>query len=183
MNTIIAENRDTTKKAKQLRRSGIVPCVIFGKSLEESISAQINQNIARQLHRTMRIGSKINVEFNGKLFHTLIKDLEYNNLLNEVVHISFLVMDETKPINSVADIVLVNKEKVSGVLKQIQTQIAHSALPEDLLDIVTVNLENMPIGTKLTVGDIPEFRNKKIQLLVDPDSVVLSISDRKRANP
>ncbi len=180
MNTIMAQKRDQAAKAKQLRRSGIVPCVIYGASLKESLSVQIDQSTARQLQRTKRNGSKVNIQVDGKTYPTLIKDLEYNGMNNEILHISFQVLDARKKFNSVADIVLLNKEKVAGILEQMQMQIPHAAEPEYLLDTVTVNLENMPIGTTLTIGDIPEFQSDKIELQADAGSIVLRISDKKR---
>lgn len=36
---------------------------------------------------------------------------------------------------------------------------------------------SMPVGTVLTVGDIPELRSEKIDLQVDPEEIVLRISD------
>ncbi|TCL59891.1 large subunit ribosomal protein L25 [Kineothrix alysoides] len=180
MNTILAQKRDQAAKAKQLRRSGIVPCVICGASLKESLSVQIDQSTARQLQRTKRNGSKVNIQVDGKTYPTLIKDLEYNGMNNEILHISFQVLDARKKFNSVADIVLLNKEKVAGILEQMQMQIPHAAEPEYLLDTVTVNLENMPIGTTLTIGDIPEFQSDKIELQADAGSIVLRISDKKR---
>ena len=180
MNTIMAQKRDPAAKAKQLRRVGIVPCVIYGAGLTESLSVQIDQRTARQLKRTKRNGSKVNIQMDGKTYPSLIKDLEYNSMNDEIVHISFHVLDTGKKFNSVADIVLVNKDKVAGVLEQIQMQIPHSAEPEHLLDTVMVDLENMPIGTTLRVGDIPEFQNDKIELQVDAGNIILRIHDKKR---
>lgn len=182
MDTIKAEMRGPAAKAKQLRRSGIIPCVISGAELKESLSIQMDQNTARQLKRTKRDGSKVDIQIDGKIYHTLIKDLEYNSLNDSIVHISFHVLDSGKKANSVADIVLLNKDKVQGVLEQMQMKIPHAAVPEYLLDTVIIDLTGIPIGTTLTVGDIPEFQSDKIELQVDPGNIVLRISDKKRAD-
>ena len=182
MDIIMAEMRNPETKAKQLRRSGIIPCVISGADLKESLSIQLDQNTARQLKRTKRNGSKVDIQADGKIYHTLIRDLEYNSLNDAIVHISFLVLDAAKKVNSVADIVLLNKDKVQGVLEQMQMKVPHAAVPQYLLDTVTVDLAGVPIGTTITVGDIPEFQSDKIELQVDPDSIVLRIRDKKRAD-
>lgn len=61
-------------------------------------------------------------------------------------------------------------------------QIPHAAESEYLIDTVTINLEGLPIGTTLTIGDIPEFQNDKIELLANPSNIVFRISDKKHAN-
>ena len=181
MNVIQAKLRDVTLKAKQLRRSGFVPCVIYGAGLEESLSVQIPSCEARQLRKAKRLGSLVDVQVEGKRYHTLIKEIEYNSIKNEIIHISFQSLEKGKKANSVADIVLLNKDKVQGVLEQIQMQVPHAAEPEYLLDTVTLDLEGCPIGTVITVGDIPEFQSDNIELQIDSNSIVLRISEKKRA--
>lgn len=180
MNMILAQKRDPAVKVKQLRRLGMIPCVIDGAELEQSLSIQIDQSVARKLKSTKRNGSKIKIKIDEETYSTLIKDLECNKLNGEVVHICFHILNAGKKVNSIADIVLINKDKVAGVLEQMQMQIPHAALPEYLIDTVTVDLENMPVGTTLTVGDIPEFQNDNIELQADASNIVLRISDKKR---
>ncbi|HWP80054.1 MAG TPA: hypothetical protein VN446_05370 [Candidatus Acidoferrum sp.] len=182
MDIIKAEMRDPAAKAKQLRRLGIIPCAISGAGLEESLSVQISQIAARQLRLTRRNGSKVDVRVGPKTYHTLIRKLEYSYLNDAVVHIGFDILDAGKKVNSVADIVLLNKDKVPGAVEQIQMQVLHAAEPEYLLDIVTVDLAGIPVGTTLTVGDIPEFQSDKIELQVDMDSIVLRVNDKRRAD-
>lgn len=182
MSIIKAEMRNPAAKAKQLRRIGIIPCVIDGAELKESLLIQIDQNTARQLKRTKQNGSKVDVQVDGTVYHTLIKDLEYNTLSNSIVHICFHVLDAGKKVNSVADIVLLNREKVQGVLEQMQLKVPHAAIPEYLLDTVAIDLADIPIGTTLTIGDIPAFQSDKIELQADPGSIVLRISDKKSAD-
>lgn len=181
MDSIQANLRDVKVKAKQLRRSGFVPCVIYGSGLEESLSVQIPSSEARLLRKTKRTGSMVDVQVEGKRYHTLIKELDYNSIRNEIVHISFQILEKGKKANSVADIVLLNKDKVQGVLEQIQMQVPHAAEPEFLLDTVTVDLEDCPIGTVITIGDIPEFQSNNIELQTDPNNIVLRISEKKQS--
>lgn len=183
METIKAEMRDPAAKAKQLRRSGIIPCVISGAELMHSVSIQMDQGTARQLRRTSRAGSKVDIQVGEKTYHTLMKDLEYNSLNDSIVHISFHILNAGKKVNSVADIVLLNKNKIQGVLEQMQMKIPHAAEPEYLLDTVSVDLDGLPNGTVFTVGDIPEFQSEKIELQVDPANLVFRISEKKRFDP
>lgn len=180
MNIVKAEKREPTAKAKQLRRMGIVPCVIDGAELKESLIIQIGQGDAKQLKRSKRNGSKIDVSLEGKTYHTLIKELEYNSVNNEIVHIGFHILDADKKVNSVADIILLNKEKTAGILELMQLQVPHAAKPQYLLDTVSIDVAEIPVGTALTIGDIPEFKSENIELQADSDNIVLRIRDKKR---
>ena len=59
MDIITVEKRSVLKKAKQLRRNGIIPSVIYGGSLPESLLVQIDKNAAKKLLRCKREGSKM----------------------------------------------------------------------------------------------------------------------------
>lgn len=62
MDVISVQRRQDNVKAKHLRKAGFVPGVIFGSSLSESISIQMQESVARQLYRTTREGTKIFIE-------------------------------------------------------------------------------------------------------------------------
>lgn len=94
MNFIQADLRDTKVKVKQLRRSGFVPCVVYGARLEESLSVQISSSMAKLLRKTKRVGSLVDIQVEGKILHTLIKELNYDSIKNEIVHISFQILEK-----------------------------------------------------------------------------------------
>lgn len=182
MEVITVQKRDPGAKAKHLRHCGIVPCVICGAKLQGSLSVQMGQASANQLKRTKRNGSKVTVQCEGQAYPTIIKNLECNSITGEIEHINFQILDAGKKVNSVADIVLLNKDKVVGVLEQMQMKIPHAAQPEDLIDTVKIDLENLPVGSALTIAEIPEFQSDKIELQIDASSIVFRINDKKIAD-
>lgn len=182
MSIITVENRNMLIKAKQLRKANIVPCAIYGGSLPESLSVQIDQSNAKKLLREKREGSKLELNLDGKVIPAQIKDIDRNFVNNEIIHINFQALEADKKVNSVAQIILDNTDKVMGVLEQMIFEIPYSAFPSDMIDTVTVDLEQLTVGSILTVEDIPAFNNENIELLISPDSMILRISDKKRAS-
>ena len=59
MDVIKVEKRNEQAKANQLRRSGLVPCCVYGGDLPESISIQMDQQTANKLFHTKREGSQV----------------------------------------------------------------------------------------------------------------------------
>ena len=66
MENIYVQKRDFTVKAKKMRQIGLVPGSVFGKSLPESISIQIDERTARRLIRNKREGSKLKLDLDGQ---------------------------------------------------------------------------------------------------------------------
>ncbi len=179
MDIITAENRNVLTKAKQLRRSGIIPCAIYGGSLPESLLVQIDKSAARKLLRSKREGSKVEIELDSKRIPVQIKDIDSNIVNNEILHINFQALEADKRVNSKAQIILENTDKVVGVLEQMLFEVPYSALPSDMIDTVVVDLEGLAVGNVITLEDIPAFKNENIDLQVAADSMILKISDRK----
>ena len=181
MDIIAVQKRNPDEKAKKLRRAGLVPCIIFGGSLRESISIQMEEAIARKLVRSKREGSKLQLNLDGQTIPVQIKEKEQNTLNNEIVHISFQALSADQKVNSVIHIILKNSDILAGTLERMLLEIPYASLPADMIDTVTVDLEGMPVGTVLTVADIPELENEKIDLQVDTSSIVLRVNDRIRS--
>lgn len=181
MNVIAADKRDFTVKAKQLRRSGIVPGNVFGGSLPDSISIQMDEGIANRLIRYKRVGSKLKLDLDGQLIPVQIKEKTINTLNNEILHISFQALKEDQKVNSVIHIILKNTEKITESLEGMLLEIPYAAFPEDMIDTITIDVDGMAVGTVITVADIPELVSGKIDLQVGREEIVLRISDKKYA--
>ena len=181
MDIITVQKRNPEEKAKKLRRAGLVPCIIFGGTLPESISIQMEEAAARKLVRFKREGSKLHLNLDGQTIPVQIKEKEQNTLNNEIVHISFQALSADQKVNSVIHIILENADVIAGTLEKLLLEIPYASLPADMIDTVTVDLEGIPVGTVLTVADIPELKSEKIDLQVDISSIVLRISDKIRA--
>ena len=181
MDIIQVQKRDVEAKAKQLRRAGIVPCCVYGGSLPESISIQMDQQAANKLFRVKRNGSKVQLQLEGQMIPVQIKDKTRNFADNGIEHISFQALKADQKVNSVAHIILENADTVAGVLEKMLLEVPYASLPKDMIDTVCVNLEGMRPGTTFTVGDIPEFQQEAIELQIPADSMVVRIRDRKRS--
>lgn len=181
MDTITVEKRNEQLKAKQLRRKGIVPCCIFGGSLPNSISIQMEEKAAEKLLRKLRLGSKIQLKLEDQTIITQIKDSRRCFADNKIEYIDFQALDPKTKVNSLAHVILENTEFVTGVLDKMLMEIPYASLPEDMIDTVTVDLEGKPVGTIVTVGDIPEFSSDRIDLQVETDNIVLRITEKRYA--
>jgi large subunit ribosomal protein L25 len=80
----------------------------------------------------------------------------------------------------VIHILLKNVDKIAGTLERIMLEIPYASLPADMIDTITIDLDGLPVGSVLTVADIPELQSEKIDLQVDTDSIILRTSESRR---
>lgn len=181
MNVVTVKKRDFTVKAKKLRRSGIVPGSVFGGALPDSISIQMDESTANNLIRHKREGSKLKLDLDGQVIPVQIKEKTINALNNEILHISFQALKQDQKVNSVIHIILENTEKTTDLLEKMLLEIPYASLPEDMIDTITIDVDGMPAGSILTVGDIHELKSDKIDLQVSTEEIIFRINYKKNS--
>ena len=179
MENISVQKRDFTVKAKKLRRSGIVPGIVFGSSLPESISIQIHENAARNLVRRKREGSRLSLDVEGQTIPVQIKEKSLDTISNQILHLSFQVLNEDEKVNSVVHIFTTNDDKSGGLVERMLTEIPYASLPDDMIDTITIDADGLKAGDVLRVRDIPDLMSETIELQVDTDEMVVRVNERR----
>ena len=177
MNTLKAEKRDMSIKAKKLRREGFVTGCIFGREMKESIPLKMEKADVEKLLKVENKGGQVMLEVDGQTYDALIKEVDYNPLKGYVDEIDFQALVSTEKVHSVVEVVLENHDKIAeGVLQESLEEIAYKALPADLVDEVRVDVGDMKIGDVIRVKDLPIYADKKITIMTDPDAVVVALN-------
>lgn len=178
MNTLKAEKRDMKTKAKKLRREGFVTGVIFGKEMEEAIPLQIAVKDAERFLKTGGKGSKVTLDIEGTAMEALVKEVDYNPLKRQILEIDFQALVKGEKVHSTAEIVLLNHDKVQeGVLEKVLNEVSYRALPESLVEKIEIDVASMKVGDTIKVGDLPIASDKKVDLMTDPESVIVTVME------
>lgn len=163
-------------KAKRLRREGFVTGNIFGREIPESIPVKMERTVAERLLKTCNKGSQILLDVDGQVFDVLIKDICFNSMKGLVEEIDFQALVSGEKVHSVAELILLNHDKViSGVLQQRIQEISYKALPDAIIDKVKVDVGDMKVGDIIRVGDLDIAKNKNIELVTDLDTTVATV--------
>ena len=180
MYTLKTNSRDKSLKGKQLRRNGIIPAVVFGKHLEESISIQVSQKDAEHLLKTNKVGYKLELNIAGENHMVLLKNVTYDILTRKPEHLEFQALKAGEVITSVAHIVLINTENIDGIVQRVLDEISYKALPSDLIETVEVDLNGKEVGYTTTVADLEITKNSSVEVLTPLESLVVTISAHKK---
>ena len=108
-----------------------------------------------------------------------IKEKAIDSIKGEIQHISFQTLTADEKVNSVIHILLANDDKVSGQLEKMLMEIPYASLPGDMIDTLTIDMDGITTGTVLMVKDIPELMSDKLELKIDPEEIVLRVSERR----
>ena len=176
MNTLKAEKRSMDVKAKRLRREGFVTGNVFGREIKGSIPVKISKNEAERLLKTNGKGSQVLLNVDGTEMDVQIKEIDYNSLKGQVDEIDFQALVNGEKVHSVAEIHLLNHEKVTtGVLQQMLKEVSYRALPSALVEKIELDVGGMRVGDTIRVRDLAIASDKDVQLQTDLDTVVVEV--------
>lgn len=176
--TLEAEARATTgKKVSQLRRSGLVPAIIYGKKINP-VSIQIP---ARALQNVlMKAGGThlIDVSVAGEPYSVLARDVQRDVIRGDILHVDFLAVDASTAITAEVPVHFFNESPAVraklGILLQNLSKLTIEALPADLIDSVRVDLSPLlEVGDAIHVRDLPA--GEKVKILNDEDDMIVRV--------
>jgi large subunit ribosomal protein L25 len=160
------------KDAKDLRKQGLVPCVVYGG--KEQIHFFLDEReFIKLLFSPETYIVKIRIDENE--INTLLQDVQYHPVSDKVLHADFLEFDMDKPVKVA---IPVRAKGVSpgvlkgGSLKMAMRKIMLRAVPKDIPDYLEVDISKLEIGDSIKVRDLVV---ENIQFLDRPDMLVVSV--------
>lgn len=167
-----------TIKAKKLRREGFVTGCIFGRELTKSIPLQMEKSSVERLLKTEGKGGQVMLEVDGRTYDALIKEIDFNPLKGTIDEVDFQALVSGEKVHSTAEIHLINHEKLEpGVAQQMLHEVSFKALPSALVDKIQIDIGDMKPGDTLKVKDLDIAKNKDVDLMTDPEDVVVTITE------
>ena len=170
-------NRQETrsKAAKALRKKGMIPGVSYFPG-EENVNISIEKSV---LFHAMQSGQRIfEIDQGGESQYTMIKQLQYHPVTDEVIHVDLLRVRRSEKITISVPLVLVGDSigvKEGGVLSQSLNQIEISCFPTDVPEQIELNIEDLELNSAKSVADL-EIDIEDVDIVTDPSLNIVSIT-------
>ena len=161
MATLNAKKRETktTGDINKLRLDGFVPGILYGGS-EQNKKISLNKNSIKNLINSENFFSVIlNLEIDGKEEKVLPRDISFDPLSDEPVHIDFLRIVKGAKLALEIPVRFINSEKSpglkkGGVLNIVRRKIELRCPTENIPTELVVDLNNTEIGTSIKISSI-----------------------------
>lgn len=183
MYVLNVEKRNEMIKAKKLKKTGMVPGIVYGGDLKETLLIQIPEGEARKLLKSKLKGGNLTLECDGKKINVLLKEIDCNPVNKQIDNLSFQNLIEDEKVISVAHIILKNRNKTPLMVQRLMKEIPYRALPSDLIEKVEIDLEKIRTGVQIKVKDLPIYQNPNIEILLESDILVLNVTENSRRKP
>lgn len=162
-----------SRASDKLRKQGLVPGIVYG---HKQANVQIAVN-AKELDTAIRVqhARVLDLEIDGKTETVLIRELQWDYLGKEMIHIDFERKDRAELVRVTVPVALRNapKQTGGGVLDQpfhaLHIECPLGAIPES----IPIDITNLTLGNPIHVRDLTLPQGVKV--LDAPEGVVVQL--------
>lgn len=177
MNTLKAEKREMSVKAKKLRKEGFIVGNLVGRDIKDSIPLKIEEKEAAKFMKQNKKGSHITLEIGDEKIDALFKDMGYDAMKKEITFMDFQNLVADEKVHATTQIVLLNEETIPGIVEQELEEVDYKAYPADLVETIEIDLSKYNIGDSIHVKDLPMAKNDKITISTSFDALICHIAE------
>jgi large subunit ribosomal protein L25 len=164
------------KKVGRLRREGLVPGVVYGPVLKETVAVSVQSREFARLYNRAGHSTIFSLEWESTKQPVLIREVQIDPVRGDHLHVDFFAPNMMVKLRQSVPVVLVNHNPdAQGVLTTAITEIEVEALPSDLPHQLEVDSSGLvEIGDTLKVSDITVPAG--VEILTDQDDTIASLT-------
>lgn len=160
------------KDAKAQRKQGKVPCVIYGGKEQKHFT--LNQIDFKEIIFTPEVNI-IKIELGDKTYETILQDIQYHPVTDEVLHADFLELTPGKPVTLAIPVEL--QGTAPGIIKGGKLllklrKLRVRGLIEDIPQHIVLDISKLDLGKSIKVKEV---MNDKLQFLDPANAVIVNV--------
>ena len=170
----------STGSNNKLRSEGFIPAVLYGgKDANQNISIQIKE-VKNLINSDTFLSKVLEIDIDGKKEKVIPRDVAYNVVSEEPIHIDFMRIVSGKKIILEIPVKFINHPdspglKRGGVLNIVRRKVELRCPAENIPDEIVVDLAGTDIGTSIKISSV-KLPDNVIPTITDRDFVVATVA-------
>jgi len=158
------------------RKEGYIPAIVYGSNVGTIPVTVIRKDLQALLSQH---GNNAIIALNlegRKPVQVMIKEIQTHPVAGHLWHVDFAEVYMNKPIRTEVYINFDGEPQgvdKGGIVQYGDTAVEIECLPNEIPENLSMDISNLEIGDKLTVGDLNFAEN--IQILSEPEQVLVSV--------
>jgi large subunit ribosomal protein L25 len=180
--TLAAEARERAGKgaARQTRRDGRVPAVIYGDKQAPVMISLESKGLLKQTRGHGFFSHVFEIDVGGKKERVLARDLQKDPVTDFPIHVDFMRFSATTTFEVDVEVVFENEEespglKFGGVLNVIMRTIPLICRPDAIPESISVDLTGLDVGDVVHISDLKIPADAEL-VITDPEAAVASVA-------
>ena len=182
MNILKARKRviDSGAQVNKLRSDGFIPAILYGGK-KNNINISLKKLSIQDLIKTETFMSKVvDLEIDGNAEKVLPKDVAYDPVSDEPMHIDFMRIVKGSRIILEIPVKFINSEKSpglkkGGVLNIVRRKVELKCPAENIPNEIVVDLDNTEINSSLKISSV-KLPENVIPTITDRDFVIATVA-------
>lgn len=161
------------KAVKAVRSEGLIPCNVYGGKENIHFSAPVNDFKSLLYTPDFKVAE---ITVNGSTHKAIVKEIQAHPVTDAILHIDFVELVPNKTLKADIPLRLVGQAegaKTGGAVIQKIRRAKVKTTPENLVDVLEVDITELLLGDSARVRDIKSVEG--LEILNDPSSPVVSI--------
>jgi large subunit ribosomal protein L25 len=175
-----AEARERVGKgsARELRRNGLIPAVIYGDK-QAPIAIALNTNeVTKRIHAGGFMTTVATIEIDGKKHKVLPKDYQLDPVRDFTLHVDFLRVSGNTQVTVEIPVHFINEEKspglkVGGVLNIVRHEVEVHCPADAIPEFFNIDLSGKKIGDSIHISEVT--LPKGVTPVIDRDFTIATI--------
>jgi large subunit ribosomal protein L25 len=182
MSNLKAIKREGTSSGSnnKLRSEGLIPAILYGgKEANLNISIQ-KKEISNLINSDTFLSKVLELEINGKKEKVIPRDVAFNVVSEEPIHIDFMRIVSGKKIILEIPVKFINHPdspglKRGGVLNIVRRKVELKCPAENIPDEIVVDLAGTDIGTSIKISSV-KLNENVAPTITDRDFVIATVA-------
>ena len=178
--TVECQKRPEGSKPRALRRSGLIPAVLYGHKGAESVALTLSAKDAETLLKKATINNTLvqvkipDISWSGK---ALLREVQTHPWKNALYHVSFFSVAAQESLNVMVQLHFVGEPagiKQGGVLEVVISELQVQCAPENIPESIEIDVSNMQIGDVIRVEEL--VLPPGVTPLSEPERTVVTVA-------
>lgn len=175
---LTVEKRDTNANTNELRRKGLLPAVVYGRS-EESTPISVDRKVFEKLFREAGESTVITLKGLGSAKEALIHEVAFHPVSGQALHADFYAIEKGQTVTVSVPLefegVSSAVKDLGGVLVKVMHELEIECQPKDLPQHIVVDISKLKtLDDQIMVKDLKLPLSAKIT--VEADEVVALVT-------
>jgi len=163
-----------SRAAAKVREQGRIPAILYGHKQEPVAISLDAHDLIEGLHHGHRL---MDLQINKKLQKAIVKDLQYDYLGKEVIHVDLVRVDVTEIVTVTVPVELRGAARGAehgGIIEEHADHLEVECKVTDIPESIVVPVKEVEVGNVLHARDI-ELPDG-VKLASDPDTLIVTCS-------
>lgn len=150
-----ARTKGRKSLTKSIRRDGLVPCNLYGNGVGNVLFSVDARELKALTHTPNSY--IVDLDIDGKSYLAVMHELQFHPVTDNTIHADFLAISADKPVTIDVPLNIFGNcagVKAGGKLLIEARKLRVSGLPDQIPDVLDIDITNLRLGKQITAGDL-----------------------------